>query len=261
MKRTTMKRKALAVTLSLAMVMTCALSLSMTVFAGSAVYTDSGVYSGGTATQDALATNPDANKASIDVQAKTSGSGDIKYSVTVAWGDMQFEYDYGATWDPSTHTYSGGSSGTPGGGPGWNTDYLDGIKNKITVTNDSNFPINANFGYANTADFGTPTSGYAVNGVFMTNNDTLVGEVTANDDNPTSFTTPTLALNTCITELTSGDKYYSQNPPNEGVYVGSVYFSLMGTPARGLAMTTMQSVGTITVTITPATSVTSKTKA
>ena len=174
---------------------------------------------------------------------------------------MQFEYDYGSTWDPATHKYVPGATGVQGGG--WNVDtYLDGIKNKITVTNNSNFPINATFSYANLdpSPFGTaPAGSYDVGGIFKTANNELKGIVTANNTDPASYGPESISLNMKTSDLDVGDKYYYQNS-DDGVYIGNMFFSLLGTPARGLNMTTMQNVGTVTVTIDAATGAIEKTK-
>ncbi|MCR4612138.1 MAG: hypothetical protein K5644_09605 [Lachnospiraceae bacterium] len=251
MKRTIMKRKVLAVALSLAMVMTCALSLSTTVFAGTQTYSDTGIYNSSTGTASQELTNP--NTVNFDVQAKTTGGGDIVYSVKVDWGAMKFEYDYGSTWDPSTHTYATGSSGKQGGG--WNVDaYVDGTNNKITITNDSNFPVKADFSYANdptnvfNADDTTAT---AVKGMFNEDNDTLANTVTTNTANTQSITNPTMHLNTYKDNLAIGTRYYYYTNNPTGEYVDDMYFSLIGVPDRGLGLTAMQKVGSITVTITP----------
>ena len=256
-----MKRKIISIALSLAMVAVCALTLSTTASAGTSTYTDIGTYSAGTATQDGVAAGTVSNEVDIDVQAQTTGGGDIIYSVKIDWGNMKFEYDYGYTWDPTTHSYSAGSSGSAGGG--WNTTtYLDGTNNKITVTNDSNFPINADFTYDNTsattfnADNTTAT---AVKGMFNATNSTLKGIVDANTIDTRTITNPTLPLNTAKSGLVAGDTYYYQGT-DDGVYTGNMYFSLIGKPDRGLGLTTMQSVGGIKVKITPATATTAATK-
>ena len=102
----------------------------------------------------------------IDIQAITSGGSEIVYDLDVAWGAMQFEYDYGSTWNPATHSYTTGNSGRQQGG--WVMSYVDGVNNKITVTNNSNFPMKADFSYANggTSLNANPGAQGSVTGVF-----------------------------------------------------------------------------------------------
>ncbi|MDD6191848.1 MAG: hypothetical protein PUB24_02050 [Lachnospiraceae bacterium] len=249
-----MKKKITSIMLTLALAGVCVLSAGQTVQAGTYTYTDGGSYTAGTATQD----DPSTSTADIDVQAQTTGGGDIVYSVKIDWGAMKFEYDYGSKWDPATHKYIAGNTGKAGGG--WNTtNYLDGTNNKITVTNDSNFPINADFSYENTTQFNATASASAVAGMFDTSNSDLKNAVDANTTNTQGLTAPTLALNTSKANLVAGDVYYYQGT-DDGVYTGNMFFSLIGKPDRGIALTTMQSVGSIHVTISPATATTRLTK-
>ncbi len=256
-----MKRKILAIALSLALATTCVLTLSTTANALTNTYEDTGSASGGTATQDKLATDPDANKTEIDVQAQVTGGSEIIYYVTIEWGAMKFAYNYGKTWNPSTHTYTGT-------GTGWNTStYVDGTNNKIKVTNDSNFPVSANFSYENDpADIfnATPTSATAVKGVFNDNNTTLATEVTANTAT-TSTATRTMDLQMYSGALSNGEQYYytgsSDTSGTQANSIGTMYFSLIGTPDPNLTtLATMQNVGKITVAIEAATGATQATK-
>ena len=245
-----MKKKITSIILTLALAGVCVLSAGQTVLAGTATYTDGGSYAAGTATQD----DPSKSTTDIDVQAQTTGGGDIVYSVKIDWGAMKFEYDYGSQWDPATHKYIAGNTGKAGGG--WNTtNYLNGINNKITVTNDSNFPINADFSYENATQFNATPSASAVAGMFDKSNTNLINAVDANTTNTQGLTAPTLALNTSKDNLVAGDVYYYQ-VADDGVYTGDMFFSLIGKPDRGIALTTMQSVGSIHVAISPATATT-----
>ena len=254
-----MKKKLLSAMLTLALAGVGVLSAETLAVAGTDTYMDDGTYAAGTATQDKVAGDPEANSTSIDVQAQTTGGGDIVYSVKIDWGAMKFEYDYGSTWDPATHKYISGSTGNQDGG--WNTTtYVDGTNNKITITNDSNFPVNADFAYSNTdpAVFNAEVTNTSVAGMFGTDNATLKTAVDDNTTNTLSLVAPTLALNTDKSALTAGDVYYYQGSDN-GKNTDDIYFSLIGKPDRGIKLTTMQSVGTIKVTITPATATTQAT--
>lgn len=59
-----------------------------------------------------------------------------RISVTLSWGDMEFEYDIG-TWEPNTHTYVGG---------GWSAAKTDGAK--LSVPNESNVSLQVQFSFA-----------------------------------------------------------------------------------------------------------------
>ena len=59
-----------------------------------------------------------------------------RISVTISWGDMEFEYDIG-TWEPNTHTYVGG---------GWSAAKTDG--GKLSVSNESNVSLQVQFTFA-----------------------------------------------------------------------------------------------------------------
>ena len=49
---------------------------------------------------------------------------------------MNFEYNYGSVWDPATHSYSSGEKEGS-----WKTSCLNGTNNKISVENNSNYPV------------------------------------------------------------------------------------------------------------------------
>lgn len=59
-----------------------------------------------------------------------------RISVTLSWGDMEFEYNIG-TWEPNTHTYVGG---------GWSASKTDG--GKLSVSNESNVSLQVQFSFA-----------------------------------------------------------------------------------------------------------------
>lgn len=67
-------------------------------------------------------------------------TGEAVYSYTYGFGSMKFNYKAAGTnkgtWDPETHTYSGGGGTTEGG---WTME--DANANKISVTNHSNAPV------------------------------------------------------------------------------------------------------------------------
>ena len=273
MKRKNTRRKVLAMTLSLAMVACATLSLSTTAKAdrvpsSETLYSDYGEYvgSGRTATQDKL-DGDTSNVLNVPVQARVVGEGDIVYIVTIVPGEMKFEYNYGSTWDAQHHKYVA----TPGtSGEGWTLSYLEGTQggnNNIHVINGSTFPVIASFAYEDNGSFGeAPTGKYNVGGIFSTNNDTLVTAVTANNTDPSvsPMKTATLPLEMYIDmdEVDPGTTYYYKTYDNQLAKTeGNMYFALLGTPARGLQSTLgdFTEVGTITVTITPDSLVTSAT--
>ena len=264
MKRNVMTRKVMAVALVLALCVCATLSVSTTAFAaaGNAVYSDAGAYNSagtGAVTPDGVVADPTFNQTGIDVEARTTGGGDIVYNVKISWGDMKFTYNYGSTWDPATHSYS--PAGAQNGG--WDAGQVNGTNNEIKVTNDSNFPVTASFAYAHDGGvnpFGNaPANKFKVFGVFALNNAAAQGYAADSGTEPTTIVPPTLDLNTITASLQNGETYYYKGTDNEE-NEKSVYFTLMGTPARGLGMAAYQKVGTITVTINPATGVTKATK-
>lgn len=227
---------------------------SVTTEAKAVTYSDAGEYSNGTVTQD----NPQSASTDIDVKASTTGGGDIVFSVDIEWGAMDFSYDYGNQWDPVTHSYTSGVTGKQNGG--WDVTKLDGDNNKISVTNNSNYPIVAEFSYANlsTSTFNQTPSATEVKGLFDMSNSSLKTKV-ANQSDTSTITYPvSLPLNTCTTNIQSGEYYYYQGT-DDGSYQNNIYFSLMGTPDRSLSLN-QDSVGNITVTIKPAGSTTKVTK-
>ena len=250
-----MKKKFLSAMLTIAMAGVCVLSAGTTARAAEGTYTDRGSYDEAalSATQDAVGDDPasTANAVNIGVNAQTSGGGDIVYSVKVTWGNMKFEYNYGSTWNPVTHTYTPAEANQQDGG--WVRSWLDRTNNKITVINNSNFPIDAKFAYSNTDDslFNAEQSATSVTGMFAENNDDLLGALDDPNTTNVAIPVPTLHLNTDTTRLAEGTVYYYQGTDNSD-YDGEVYFSLIGKPDRGIELTSMQSVGSIQVTITAA---------
>ena len=90
---------------------------------------------------------------SHDVKAtyNAGASGTVVYSVTIAWGEMKFEYEDGA-WNPETHEFDNANWAPTG--------------NTVTVTNHSNAAITAKLTYTAEGDYSNIT------GTFI-NSDTL----------------------------------------------------------------------------------------
>ena len=204
-----------------------------------------------------LATNP----ATFNVQAMVSGGPEIIYSVDIEWGAMKFEYDYGSTWNPSTHTYGAGNSGNQGGG--WVSTYVDADNNKITVTNNSNFPVTADFAYTGgTALNADPTVAGSVIGIFSyTNTDLQTASVLAAGLNgniaPATSTPTTMTLEMNVSSIPAGTGYYykqvdpADNANKAADSTDDIFFALSGKPDNG-GPKTFTDVGQISVTIAPA---------
>ncbi len=105
-------------------------------------------------------------------------SGDVVYSVDIAWTDMSFTYTGAGegTWDPETHQYIGSSEGA------WTAS-----DDSITVTNHSNAAVKA------TAKF-EADSGYESTTMSFGNNEatvaTAVGTEVASAPSATITVTP-----------------------------------------------------------------------
>ena len=214
------------------------------------------------------------NPAEIDVQAKTSGGAEIVYDITVSWGDMKFEYDYGSTWDPSSHTYAVGASGKQGGG--WKADGVNGINNIITVQNDSNFPMTADFSFEikDTLNPSGTTNTGAVVGIFSTDKNTFAttsSGVTSttelldagyNGPGTSNYRTGSLNLEMVATKLTTGQIYYATAggvTSDETTATKSMYFALSGRPDAGV-QTDYTNIGTLKVEVAPFKNATQLTK-
>ncbi len=267
-----MKRRIVSSMLCVVMMAVCVLSLSMTAKADNThTYQDTGTYNPTTtsASQDSPDTPDQEAEFPIDVQARVTGDAEIIYYVQVQWGDMKFEYNYGQTWDPAQHKYvtpSGGSSSA-----GWNKSYIADANNFITVTNDSNFPVTAEFNYAhddpNVFNDNPDTTLNAVKGTFGTSNTAANTGLQALADlgqtNTQSITSSyTMRLNTVTTALEDGDTYYYHTGYETEPAENTVYFTLVGVPdnSRVNTLRTFAKRGTITVTIAPSLATTQATK-
>ena len=128
------------------------------------------------ADQDGVSTG--SYPADVKGTYKAGSSGDVVYSVDIAWTDMNFTYTGAGegTWDPETHQYSGSSEGA------WTAS-----DNSITVTNHSNAAVKA------TAKF-EADSGYESTTMTFGNNEatvaTAVGTEVASAPSATITVTP-----------------------------------------------------------------------
>ena len=147
--------------------------------------------------------------ASIDVFVSTEGGSDIIYNVKITYGAMKFIYDYGSVWDPKTHSDTAGSSGKQSGG--WVTSgVVDGTNNIITLTNNSNFPVQVDFKYtAEGKKLNESTTKGGVTGIFAKDNsaftDAVLAEGLNNGNNVSGMQTLQLVLEMDIRKLAVGD--------------------------------------------------------
>lgn len=198
----------------------------------------------------------------IDVQARATGGSEIVYDIVVSWGAMQFEYDYGSTWDPVNHLYTAGNSGNQTGG--WTVGGVNGENNKITVKNNSNFPMTANFSFEVGSTLNAAQAPGSVVGIFSTTNtafketdssttttDLLNRGLTGQDIQ--GMQTAKLDLEMDASNLATGIIYYATDGTvrsDEAASVKNMYFALSGKPDNGVA-STLASVGKISVALSP----------
>lgn len=195
----------------------------------------------------------DNDGADINVWAKITDDSTKIYKVDIGWGAMKFEYNTGGgSWNVETHTYDVAA----GGEKGWVDTYVDGINNKVTVTNHSNAGVDAGFVYAmtETNQFNDAAGANNVVGNFF-------------DDNAKALTAAAKLENpatTVVDKLTDSKITLATAEYTDGVddaaAVGTgaartddVYFAFSGTPDEGkaTALTDFTKVGVITVTVSP----------
>jgi hypothetical protein len=208
-----------------------------------------------------------------DVLGKIVGDGQTKISVDIKWGDMKFVYDTGGrTWDPSTHTYIGGS-----GVESWLVDnaaensgianewYLERGNNRIVVTNHSNRAIDALFNYdmltgaafddLYSAGIAGDATAFNADGA---NRDAVVGGFYGSEESAKAGARVLTAPRANADYNTLPDGKISL-PTAEGRpfdsedIIGRVYFAFSGTPdaGRNVVLPSFKKVGVITVTIVP----------
>ena len=284
MKRRLMK-KAVAVVLAAGLAVTCIGPLTARADAGSQDISGEGTASGtGNSPYSASGgdkleglTTPDTfhqgdAEQDIAVEAMVSGGAEIVYDINIAWGAMQFSYDYGSSWDSRNHVYTPTQGGSGSQTGGWvTTNKVDGINNKITVTNYSNFPMNASFSYdGNSGDvkLNENATDKPVIGIFSTNNSTFLDNDAAllADGNTGGAATMATLKNQIIemytNGLTTGQTYYVGNEATTGTNTNcalNVFFALSGKPGAG-GPRTYSTVGQIKVKIVPCTTAIKKTK-
>ncbi|MEG0485923.1 MAG: hypothetical protein RR576_10800 [Oscillospiraceae bacterium] len=216
---------------------------------------------------DAIAKASDLTGADINVWAKVTDNGTKIYKVDLAWGAMKFEYDSGSgKWDTTTHTYKT----TGGGTAAWTiANYLDGINNKVVVTNHSNNAVDAAFAYAmNGTKFNDANGVNNVIGNFFDTKEksaaaALVLTNTYSDINGTVNPTAVADKLAGAVALPTADAYNSTTGTGAaadntldqvaGARSKDVFFAFSGAPDKGKGATldAFKKVGVITVTVTP----------
>lgn len=224
---------------------------------GTTVNTGDGTYDGTTTDANGLADTQ------IDVQAQVIGGSEIVYSVKIDWGNMKFVYDYGSAWNPSTHSYTGTSGGTGAQGGGWVPSYVDGTNNVITITNNSNFPLDADLAYTpGTASLNANAGATgSVVGIFADANATFTTPILnegAGGANTQNMATSSAVLEMNHENITDAGTFYYYKTSSSGSNVASKFFALSGTPDPGLNTTfsSMTTVGQINVSLAPVTGAT-----
>ena len=190
---------------------------------------------------------------SIDTNVNLSNyQDDVIYSITITAGKMTFTYDYGAVWNPSTHTYTSKTGNIDGG---WLTSELNGTNNKISVVNDSNYPVHIELSYEHNPEGEFANIGTEVKGVFGENKDCSV--------NPSEDETMSFDLNMETSKLGSNkDKYtyWVLADDSNAASKKDVYFKYDGAPDKmdESTQTSYEKAGRINITITPASNVEKK---
>ena len=164
----------------------------------------------------------------LNVWARILSASDKVYKVDIEWGAMTFEYVTGK-WDTELHAYSGEGS--------WSAGSVDGVNNKITLTNHSNGSVDANFAQSmESAVFGGDVTG----GFYET--ETAAKEAAGKTPAESG------ALDAPKLTLATADGTTVAEAPK-----GSLYFALSGTPNGGTAGSTPIRAGSLTVTVVPGT--------
>ena len=161
------------------------------------------------------------------------------------------------------HIHTQGGSGSQGGA--WVTSgYLADVNNLITITNDSNFPLEADLSYTpgTTSLNANPSAAKSVIGIFGNANT----DFTANDilnEGEGGAHTATMKRAHAVLEMdhhniTANGTFYYYRDSSSGSNVANKYFALSGVPDAGLNTTfnSMTTVGKIKVSLKPATGVT-----
>ena len=137
-------------------------------------------------------TGVDTGSYSADVKGtyQAGGSGNVVYSVDIAWTDMSFTYTGAGegTWNPETHQYSGSSEGA------WTAS-----NDSITVTNHSNAAVKATASYQ-------PETGYESTNMTFGNNEATVATAVGTEVDSAPSATITVTPGGTLAESADGGK-------------------------------------------------------
>lgn len=191
----------------------------------------------------------------IEVKSKESGNvHEIVYNIKITWGDMNFEYYYGPTWNPSTHSYENPDDVSVAG---WKTSYLNGTNNKISVANNSNYPVDVKMSFSpESGRFNNTSANDSVCGVFNKNNETLRNSINgANVADCGSKGNISFALASADVDNT-GNYFNNLSSKDENIKANTqscnVFFGLWGKPDKSDQHSNQfDTAGEIKVTVTP----------
>lgn len=206
---------------------------------------------------DKLAGALDLNGADINVWGKVLDAKETVYKVDLAWGSMKFEYNSlnSTKWNTESHQYDKGSATAQ-----WTPTYLDGVNNKVAVTNHSNYGINAGFAYKmEGTKFNYANGENNVIGNFF---DTKEKATTAASVLKGTYDAVGNVNDLAVANKLAGSKValatadaYNDGTNNVpvGARIKDVFFAFSGTPdeGKGKDLNDFKKVGVITVTVTP----------
>ena len=187
---------------------------------------------------------PNVEGSSKPIMAMTENNGPAKsYSIQVAWGDMQFVYDYAVPkWDTENMVYI--ETGTEG----WEEAGLDGANNKLQISNRSNAEITVELNITiNDGVFNDESAEDKVRAYFYdTNEQALAASKILKDLKNATFTGKIDKL-----VLESAEPVIGENDEvlvAAGERTEDAYFAFSGTPDKNLNSST--EVGSISLVFT-----------
>ena len=176
----------------------------------------------------------DVEGSSKPIMAMTKNNGPVKsYDIQVAWGDMQFVYDYAVPkWDTENMEYI--ETGTEG----WVETGFDGVNNKLEISNRSNAEITVDLSI--TIHDGVFNDVYSENKVqahfYETNEQALAASkiLTGFDKENVEGIVTQLIMDSAEPVTDENGKVLVE----AGVRTKDAYFALSGTPNKNLNSST-----------------------
>lgn len=197
------------------------------------------------------------DKGEVDINPQMNASGKLKdvYDIDVDWGDMQFKFDRNKMkWDSEHHKYIALS--TSNADSPWVLANLNGTKNKITITNNSNCKVKADFSFAysstNKFNQGVDDNGKKnpeVIGVFFKDNAAAVAAAKDFRKEVNRDTNKTLSIEIDNADGSAEERLDKNHAPQSA----DVFFAFSGVPDSYWIRkytTTDSSMGTITIKFT-----------